>query len=890
MEKDNIYTMHIKLALTEAERMSAEKKLTTIDVPAILTYILSDKIFQYAHDDLEKYGADLNILSQEFEDLFENGSVYNDDNEVSYEEYRGKSNNLLDLSSNVSEILKTIKEQQEIITVSHFLSEAANHKQYKKIFQQAGLKVDDFYNRSVDYKIEKFDKESSDADSEEEEDGKFKLSDFLINMNEKIKKEIEEDELSPVIGRTNEIREIINVISKKNKKNPVLVGKPGVGKTAIIEGLVMRILDNDVPDNLLEKEVYMLDLNALNAGAKYRGDIEKRMKKVLKFVEKNSNAILFIDEIHTMLNSGKTEGSSGVGGILKTHLSRGMLTCVGTTTFDEYREYIEKDKAMERRFMKIVVNEATADETITIIRGIKSAYERYHTVYISDAAIISAVKLSERYMKNRCLPDKAIDLIDIASARLKVENSTIPAKLDIIKRNIEQLEIQISSMTGSDDKHVPIAIEELKEEKRNREQEFETMIETYKAEKAIVSKKQELLKEMALIDDKIAEASKAQNYEEMSKLTYEAKANIEKEITDLDSKMKNEKDDSLFTLLKVKIDQDLIAEAISDLTNIPLNKIMEGESEKLLKLEEILSRRVIGQDEAASAISDVVRISKVGISEPGKPVGSFLFLGPTGVGKTEITKALADVMYGSEKNIIRFDMSEFAEKHAASRLFGAPPGYVGYEAGGELTEQVKNNPNSVILFDEFEKAHTSLADTLLQVLDDGRMTDGLGTVIDFSNTIIILTSNIGSQYILEETQRSIEEGREINKEELTKGIMEQLQSRFRPEFINRLNDIVVFNSLQKEAISKIAEIQLDKLFKRVGENHNFTIKCDEKALKHIIDLGFDPIYGARPMKRAIKDHVEKELAKQILMKKFVEEDQITLTFEDGKLLFEKIVE
>lgn len=875
-EKSNerIMSTNMNKALVGANELNIKNHSMNIDVPSVVKIILEDKTFTYIHQGLTECGIkDIQALVSVFEKMFEAAPQFSETESQNYDEYLMSHDGILPLSSTLKEIMTTITNKEDLVKVTLFMREVVSNRQYKDVFVKSGLIIEEYKNKS-------FEEDHNDVNEDEE------LKEYLINYNEKMKVEMANGIQMPVIGRTDETRALINIISRKGKRNPILVGKPGVGKTAIVEGFVQRLLIDDVPNDLKGKEVYMLDLNALSAGAKYRGDIEERMKKILDFVEKNKNAILFVDEIHTMLSAGKTEGSAGVGGILKTHLARGYVTCIGTTTFDEYREFIEADKAMERRFMKIVVNEATEIETITVLRGIKKSYEQYHGVDISDSAIYAAVELSSRYIKDKNLPDKAIDLIDVASAKVKVENDTVPEPIDKLKRAIDQINIQLNSLTDSDDKNTLISINQLKEQKTDILKNLSDLEEKLMSEKSLIEELQKLKQRSSSIEMEIVEANKKGDLNEVARLSYGEKNTVLQNIKEIEGKMKDENGNYLFELLKVKIDQESIADAVSDLTGIPIRKLLEGEAEKLLTLEDHIMKRVIGQKEATEVISDVIRISKTGVAEENKPVGAFLFLGPTGVGKTEITKALAEVMFGNENDIIRFDMSEFSETHSVSKLIGAPPGYIGYESGGELTEAVKRKPYSIILFDEVEKAHAKFSDILLQVLDDGRLTDGLGNTIDFSNTIVVLTSNIGSGYILEKTEESENNGQEINKSEMSLEIMKQLKERFRPEFINRLSDIVIFNALRKKDINSIAEIQLKKLSKRVLKSQKFKLTWDEKALNEIAELGFDPKFGARPLKRAIADHIQKSLSKQILSNKFKEDDEVILSYDGENFTFD----
>lgn len=869
MKNENqIISKALNEVFNKANEISIERKIINIDIPAIMVVILEDKSYSYIGNELKKYGLlDIDQVTKFFYKELNNLPTINK-TDSEFEIFINEKNGILDASKNISEVLSNCHKKEELVQVSDVVKEIVLLKQYRSFFNNAGLNLENYKNSKID--------------SEEDIQDDDEVKNYLINYNNKIEKETQNGIQMPVIGRTDEIRSLINIISKKGKKNPILVGKAGVGKTAIIEGFVQRLLIGDVPNDLKDKIVYSLDLNALVSGAKFRGDVEERMKKILNFMRRNERAIMFIDEIHTMMTTGASDNGSsgGVGAILKTDLARGYFVCIGTTTFDEYRKFIESDKAIERRFMKINVNEATEAETITIIRGIKTAYEQYHGVEISNDAIYSAVELSSRYIKDKNLPDKAIDLIDVASAKLKVENDTMPENIDIIKRRIDQINIELKVMnSGDDDKFMT----ELNEEKNDLNKKLINLQEKLKSEKSLIEELKVLKQKFSQNESDIKTATLKGDLNLAAKLSYDDKIKLVTQINEIETKIKEG-----FELLKIKIDHEAIADAVSNLTGIPLKKLLQGEAEKLLNLEDGLLERVIGQQEAADTIADVIRISKTGIGEENRPVGSFLFLGPTGVGKTEITKALSEIMFGSEKSVIRFDMSEFSESHAVAKLIGAPPGYVGYESGGELTEAVKRKPYSIVLFDEIEKAHPKFTDILLQVLDDGRLTDGLGNTVDFSNTIIILTSNIGSDYILDATEKSVNEGKEIDKLKVKEVLMTRLKESFRPEFINRLNDIIIFNALKRENMNSIAKIQLNNLKKRVFKSRSVTIDWDDKALDAIADIGFDPKFGARPLKRAITDHIQKSLSKMMLSGEIKENDSILISYAEDSFVFKHI--
>lgn len=665
-----------------------------------------------------------------------------------------------------------------------------------------------------------------------------------------------ENKLDPVIGRDDEIRNVIQILSRKRKNNPVLIGEPGVGKTAIAEGLALRIVRGDVPTSLKDRQIFSLDLGALVAGAKYRGEFEERLKAVLNEIKKSEGQIiLFIDELHTIVGAGKSDGAMDAGNLLKPMLARGELHCIGATTLDEYREYIEKDAALERRFQPVLVDEPSVAETISILRGLKERYEVFHGVKIMDQALIAAATLSHRYISDRFLPDKAIDLVDEACALIRTEMDSMPAEMDDIARKIMQLEIEEAALKKETDKLTLGHLEDIKRELANLRETFQEMKARWENEKNSIGKVQRLREEIGEVNADIEKAEREYDLNKAAELKYgklpELKAALERE-----EKAALEKENN--TLLRDHVSDDEIARIVGRWTGIPVSRMMEGEREKLLSMEEILHKRVIGQDEAVTKVAEAILRSRAGIKDPDKPVGSFLFLGPTGVGKTELAKTLAEVLFDDEKNMIRIDMSEYMEKFSVSRLIGAPPGYVGYEEGGQLTEAVRRKPYSVVLFDEIEKAHPDVFNVLLQVLDDGRVTDSQGRTVDFKNTIIILTSNIGSAYILD----GITESGEIEKNAVDK-VNELLKASFRPEFLNRLDEIVFYKPLLKEDIKKIVDLMMIDLIKRLKDK-NLILELSDEAKNYIIDKGYDPNYGARPLKRLIQSEVETLLAKKII--------------------------
>jgi ATP-dependent Clp protease ATP-binding subunit ClpB len=755
----------------------------------------------------------------------------------------------------------------DFISIEHLiLGFAKDDRLGRSLFQEFGLNED-----KLKKTIEAI--RGSQKVSDQNPEGKYQS---LEKYGKELTQLAREGKLDPVIGRDEEIRRTIQILSRRTKNNPVLIGEPGVGKTAIVEGLAQRIINRDVPESLKDRQLVSLDMGALIAGAKYRGEFEERLKAVLKEVtESSGNIILFIDEIHTVVGAGATQGAMDAGNLLKPMLARGELRCIGATTLDEYRKYIEKDAALERRFQSVLVDEPNVEDTISILRGLKERYEVHHGVKIADSALVAAAVLSDRYISDRFLPDKAIDLVDESAAKLKMEITSKPEELDELDRKILQLEMERLSLGREQSQSSQERLSRIERELANFKEEQRLLNEQWQAEKQEIDQTRQLKESIEQLNVEIQQAERDYDYNRAAELRYGKLSQLQKQIQEIETRL-SEKQGRGKTLLREEVVETDIAEIVSKWTGIPVTKMVESEKEKLLHLEDELHERVIGQDEAVSAVSDAILKSRAGLADPNRPTASFIFLGPTGVGKTELAKALASNLFDSENALVRIDMTEYMEKHTVSRLVGAPPGYVGYEEGGQLTEAIRRQPYSVILFDEIEKAHPDVFNIMLQILDDGRLTDSQGRLVNFKNTIIIMTSNIGSQYILDIA------GDDSRYQEMRSRVMEAMNSSFRPEFLNRIDEVIIFHALGKSQLRDIVRIQVKRLQERLSEQ-KIALDMSDEALDFIAEIGYDPVFGARPLKRAIGRYLETVIAKAILRGDFKEGDIIKPEVEDERL-------
>ncbi|PMB35827.1 ATP-dependent chaperone ClpB [Fischerella thermalis BR2B] len=760
----------------------------------------------------------------------------------------------------------------EYISIEHLVLAFAKDDRFgKTLFQELGLN-----EQKLRTTIEQI--RGSQKVTDQNPEGKYES---LEKYGRDLTKLAREGKLDPVIGRDDEIRRTIQILSRRTKNNPVLIGEPGVGKTAIVEGLAQRIVSGDVPESLRDRTLIGLDMGALIAGAKYRGEFEERLKAVLKEVqEAQGHIILFIDEIHTVVGAGATQGAMDAGNLLKPLLARGELRCIGATTLDEYRKYIEKDAALERRFQQVYVDQPSIEDTISILRGLKERYELHHGVKISDNALVAAAVLSTRYISDRFLPDKAIDLVDEAAAKLKMEITSKPEELDEIDRKILQLEMERLSLQKETDSASKERLERLEKELSDLKEQQSALNAQWQAEKEIIDQIQKLKEEIDRVNIEIQQAERDYDLNRAAELKYGKLTDLQRQLETAETRL-SETQTSGKSMLREEVTEADIAEIISKWTGIPVSKLVESEMQKLLHLEEELHKRVVGQDEAVTAVADAIQRSRAGLADPNRPIASFIFLGPTGVGKTELAKALAAYLFDTEEAMVRIDMSEYMEKHTVSRLIGAPPGYVGYDEGGQLTEAIRRRPYAVILFDEIEKAHPDVFNVMLQILDDGRLTDAQGHTVDFKNTVVIMTSNIGSQYILDVA------GDDSKYEEMRDRVMEAMRANFRPEFLNRIDEIIIFHSLQSQQLREIVKLQVQRLEQRLVER-KLALKLSEEALDWLAQVGYDPVYGARPLKRAIQTELETPIAKAILRGEFHEGDTIYVGVENERLVFKRL--
>ena len=859
MDNEN-YTTEVQKSLAEAQKVAIKRKHQEIGINELFKVLVQPG--EIAAEIYKKAGLDIQAFENFIDGELDKVSVVEGGN-VQYGQ--SISQQLFSLLQKAQEIAKGNQDTYVSVDTLMLALMELEYNPLTEYLKQTGLTKNQLGKIVADYRG------GERVTSQDQEKGYKSLEKYGVNLN----KEVRNGNQDPIIGRDEEIRDVIRILSRKAKNNPVLIGEPGVGKTAIVEGLAQRIVRNDVPDNLKDKTIISLDMGSLIAGAKYRGEFEERLKNVLKEVKKSEGKILlFIDEIHNIVGAGKTEGSMDAGNLLKPMLARGELHLIGATTLDEYREYIEKDKALERRFQKVLVKEPTVEDTISILRGLKERYEIHHGVRIHDNALVAAATLSNRYITDRFLPDKALDLIDEACAEIRVEMNSVPNELDQVTRELMREEVEEAALKKETDAASKKRLEELQAELSNLREKANKLRQRWEDEKLDIQKVSDKKSELDKARHQLEEAENNYDLEKAAKLQHATIPQLEKELQQLENSERPKE-----WMVEESVTDKEIAEVISRMTGIPISKLVEGEREKLLHLADNLHKRVIGQDEAVDAVSDAVLRSRAGLQNPNKPLGSFLFLGPTGVGKTELAKVLAENLFDSESHMVRIDMSEYMEKYSVSRLVGAAPGYVGYEEGGQLTEAVRRNPYTIILLDEVEKAHPDVFNILLQVLDDGRLTDGQGRTVNFKNTILIMTSNLGSEFLLENDSTDGTISPEIKKK-----VMQLTQAHFKPEFLNRIDDILMFTPLTMDSVQKIVEKFIHQLSDRL-ESQEITLGIDEEAQKWIAKEGYNPAYGARPLQRFITNNVETPLAKEIIAGKILPHSKVTVTLVDNQLKF-----